>query len=131
MDAIERQVLQVKRKNSTKCSWPDARFTVVGSVAWRSGPREVATGSASTGAVTVNSAEGCAPASKEGEATPTKSGAPWSTDSVAGGAQAIARKTEMRIDIRMRWVFMVISVREVITENPYEKINKSSGIDFT
>jgi len=45
MGAIARQVLQVKRKNSTKCKLPDARLTVLGSVASRSGPREVATGS--------------------------------------------------------------------------------------
>jgi hypothetical protein len=44
MGAIERQVAQVKRKNSTSCSPPDARLTVVGSVAWSSGPREVAIG---------------------------------------------------------------------------------------
>src|SRR3990172_422154 len=43
MDAIERQVPQVKRKNSTSWSPPEARLTVVGSVASRSGPREVAT----------------------------------------------------------------------------------------
>jgi hypothetical protein len=46
MGAIARQVLQVKRKNSTNWSPPEARLTVAGSVAWRSGPREVATGSA-------------------------------------------------------------------------------------
>ena len=46
MGAIRRQVLQVKRKNSTNCSPPDARLTVVGSVAWRSGPREVTMGRA-------------------------------------------------------------------------------------
>jgi hypothetical protein len=44
MGAIERQVAQVKRKNSTSCSPPEARLTVVGSVAWSSGPREVAIG---------------------------------------------------------------------------------------
>jgi hypothetical protein len=43
---MARQVPQVKRKNSTNCKPPEARLTVVGSVAWRSGPREVATGSA-------------------------------------------------------------------------------------
>lgn len=43
---MARQVLQVKRKNSTNCSPPDARLTAVGSVAWSSGPREVATGRA-------------------------------------------------------------------------------------
>jgi hypothetical protein len=46
MGAIARQVLQVKRKNSTNCNPPEARLTVVGSVACRSGPREVATGRA-------------------------------------------------------------------------------------
>ena len=46
MGAIARHVLQVKRKNSTSCSPPEARLTVVGSVASRFGPREVATGSA-------------------------------------------------------------------------------------
>src|SRR5215213_11591721 len=44
MGAIARQVLQVKRKNSTNCSPPEARLTVAGSVASRLGPREVATG---------------------------------------------------------------------------------------
>jgi hypothetical protein len=44
MGAIERQVTQVKRKNSTSCRPPDARLTVVGSVASRFGPREVARG---------------------------------------------------------------------------------------
>ena len=44
MGAMARQVLQVKRKNSTNCNSPEARLTELGSVAWRSGPREVATG---------------------------------------------------------------------------------------
>src|SRR5215216_760582 len=47
MGAMARQVLQVKRKNSTSCKPPDERLTVVGSVASRLGPREVATGCAS------------------------------------------------------------------------------------
>jgi hypothetical protein len=46
MGAIARQVLQVKRKNSTNCNPPEARLTVPGSVACRSGPREVAMGRA-------------------------------------------------------------------------------------
>src|SRR5215207_8685596 len=58
MGAIARQVLQVKRKNSTNCSPPEARLTVSGSVAWSSGPREVAIGKASTGEVAVRAAEG-------------------------------------------------------------------------
>jgi hypothetical protein len=44
MGAIERQVAQVNRKNSTNCSPPEAKLTVVGSVASRFGPREVARG---------------------------------------------------------------------------------------
>ena len=45
----------MKRKNSTSCNPPEARLTVVGSVAWRAGPREVAIGCASTGGVADNS----------------------------------------------------------------------------
>jgi len=45
MGAIARQVAQVKRKNSTSCRPPEARLTVEGSVAWSSGPRDVAIGS--------------------------------------------------------------------------------------
>jgi hypothetical protein len=44
MGAIARQVLQVKRKNSTNWTCPEARLTVVGSVASSSEPREVAMG---------------------------------------------------------------------------------------
>jgi len=44
MGAIARQVLQVKRKNSTNWTFPEARLTVLGSMASRLGPREVATG---------------------------------------------------------------------------------------
>src|SRR5215213_2470097 len=44
MGAMARHVLQVKRKNSTSCKPPEARLTVVGSVASKFGPREVATG---------------------------------------------------------------------------------------
>jgi len=59
MGAMVRQVLQVKRKNSTKCNCPEARLTVVGSVASRFGPRDVATGWVSTDGVAVKSTEGC------------------------------------------------------------------------
>jgi len=52
MGAMERQVPQVKRKNSTKWSSPEARLTVLGSVASRFGPREVAMGSAVGNSVT-------------------------------------------------------------------------------
>jgi len=75
MGAIARQVLQVKRKNSTNCNPPEARLTVVGSVAWRSGPREVATGSA------VASGTGVA-------ATPSVAG-----DSRAGATVGVGKET--------------------------------------
>jgi hypothetical protein len=42
MGAILRQVVQVNRKNSISCSSPESRLTLLGSVASRSGPREVA-----------------------------------------------------------------------------------------
>jgi hypothetical protein len=42
MGAKLRQVLQVNRKNSTSCSSPESSLTVVGSVASRFCPREVA-----------------------------------------------------------------------------------------
>jgi len=44
MGAIERQVLQVKRKNSINCKLPEASTTADGLVASRSGPREVGMG---------------------------------------------------------------------------------------
>src|SRR6266508_1227007 len=55
MGAIARQVVQVKRKNSTNCTPPEARLIVVGSVASRFGPREVATACTVGAGVAVNS----------------------------------------------------------------------------
>jgi len=47
---------------------------------------------------------------------------------VALEAQADIMKTVNRLKVRRRWVFMVISLRKVITWNSYEKINgKSDG----
>jgi hypothetical protein len=43
MGAMPRQVGHQKAKNSTNCNPPDARVYVLGSVASRFGPREVAT----------------------------------------------------------------------------------------
>jgi hypothetical protein len=56
---MARQVAQVKRKNSTNCNPPEARLTVVGSVASRFGPREVARGTA----VAASLGTACAPES--------------------------------------------------------------------
>jgi hypothetical protein len=56
MGAIERQVAQVNLKNSTNCSPPAARLTVVGSVASRFGPRDVATGKGEATADSVEAA---------------------------------------------------------------------------
>jgi hypothetical protein len=48
MGAIMRQVLQVNRKNSTSCKEPESSLAAAGSLASRSGPREVAAGVAAT-----------------------------------------------------------------------------------
>jgi hypothetical protein len=48
MGAKARHVLQVKRKNSTNWSSPEAKVTVDGSVATRLGPRGVTTGRLAT-----------------------------------------------------------------------------------
>jgi len=56
MGAMARQVVQVKRKNSTNCTPPEARLIVVGSVASRFGPREVATACSVGAGVAVKSA---------------------------------------------------------------------------
>src|SRR5215216_1055085 len=60
MGAMARHVLQVKRKNSTSCKPPEARLTVVGSVASKFGPREVATGCTSDEAAVDKGAVGVA-----------------------------------------------------------------------
>ena len=65
MGAMARQVLQVKRKNSTNWTCPEARLTAKGSVAWSSGPREVAT----AGAVAAGASVGAASAVGEGTST--------------------------------------------------------------
>ena len=62
---MARQVLQVKRKNSTNWTCPEARLTVEGSVAWSSGPREVVT----TGAVEAGASVDAASAVGEGSST--------------------------------------------------------------
>jgi hypothetical protein len=66
MGAIARQVVQVKRKNSTNCTPSDARLTVVGSVASRFGPREVAMGSGVETMVSVSTAVACTGVSSVG-----------------------------------------------------------------
>lgn len=99
MGAMARQVLQVKRMNSTNCNPPEARLTVVGSVACRSGPREVATGSAvaSTAAGWVAGSSVAAEAvSVEGRVA-----AAGGLAGVPAGAQA-ARKTASRIRLVLR-----------------------------
>lgn len=56
MGAIPWQVVHQNSKNSTNCGPPDAILTVVGSVASRFGPREVAMGSCVAGRFSVGAA---------------------------------------------------------------------------
>lgn len=109
MGAMERHVPQVKRKNSTNCSPPDARLTVAGSVACRSGPREVATGRAE-GWLT----EGWVAASGAGAAgvavdKATLGGSVRAAEggvSLAAGAQAARKTTDTKRMGKMR-VFII------------------------
>jgi len=102
MGAIARQVLQVKRKNSTNCNPPEARETVVGSVASRSGPREVAMGWASTGGVADNSSKryvavkstAAVGVSTGGEGVAAVSTVAEGTGWAAGGSVAVAGAQE-------------------------------------
>src|ERR671925_301742 len=109
MGAMARQVLQVKRKNSTNCSPPDARLTVVGSVAWRSGPREVATGRAvasSGGAVWVS---GSSVAARVSVARTSVTGAGESVTELSG-AHAANRVT-IRLRVRRARFFLIVLMK--------------------
>jgi hypothetical protein len=110
-----RHVLQVKRMNSTNCNPPDARLTVVGSVAWSSGPREVATGTAvaaSVGAVWFpDSSVGAARVNVAGASvgnSVTPAGGFVVVDSAAQAANRITIKLMLRRD---RFVFMFLMNR--------------------
>ena len=102
MGAIARQVDQVKRKNSTNCNSPDARLTVVGSVASRSGPREVATAGGIWLGVSVGKASGCVTAG-EGDPVGTEVEVATSTAlvGVADRAQAVNKITASRLRVRV------------------------------
>jgi len=126
MGAIARQVPQVKRKNSTNCSCPDARLTVRGSVAWRSGPREVATGSgvgstASVGAGTTSVAGNPDSVGDSGSGVVLGStatgGAGWGGDSVVtatGAQEAKNRANRLRVGMR-RPVIKVLCIIKSFT----------------
>ena len=124
MGAMERQVPQVKRKNSTNWICPDARLTVVGSVAWRSGPREVATGSAVGAGTWVDSVinNGWVGAGSRVGSGAGRVAVGWATTGaglagVAAGAHDAA-KTATRIRVGRRRGFILI--RGFWGENPYE-----------
>jgi len=131
MGAIARQVLQVKRKNSTNWIFPDAKLTALGSVASRFGPREVATGSAVGARASVGAAV------RAGVATSTKGvalGAMTTTGATDGvgasvtvaGEQAANRTaSRLRLARSGRRFFFILSFREFISDNPYETINKN------
>src|SRR6185503_4339754 len=131
MGAIARQVLQVKRKNSTNWLSPEAKLTVLGSVASRFGPREVATGSAVGARASVGAG------ARVGAATSTKgvalgamtnAGAADGTGAsvTAAGAHAANRRTSrLRLARSGRRFFFILSFGEFIADNPYETINKN------
>jgi hypothetical protein len=102
MDAIERQVPQVKRKNSTSCNPPDASETAAGSVAWRLGPREVGTTWMSAiwvgGTSVASGAEISVGTAVSGmDSTVGRTG-----EVVGAGAQADAAKTAIRLTVRKK-----------------------------
>jgi hypothetical protein len=108
---MARQVLQVKRKNSTNCSPPDARLTAVGSVASRLGPREVATGRAvasSPGAICV--ADSAAEAARVAVARATAGGSVAAAGGFVAdvsGAHAARRAT---IRVRRNDFFIIVLI---------------------
>src|SRR5215212_6296273 len=115
MGAMARQVLQVKRKNSTSCSPPAARLTVEGSVASRLGPRDVATTGTLGASESVGSALGWV-------AVSTAVGGAVTTGEAAGAQDA--RKTASNTRLGRRRVFIIICIfREFVPENPYESMN--------
>ena len=110
MGAIAWQVVQVKRKNSTNCTPPEAKLTVVGSMASRFGPREVATGSGVAARFWVGAAVACTEASD----VDTEGGKVSLGITVAvAGAQA-ANKMASRPRLARRRLFL-ISLWKVIT----------------
>ena len=109
MGAIARQVLQVKRKNSTKCNPPEARLTVVGSVAWSSGPREVASGRAVASSTTEGSvAVSCSGGARVAVDKEATGGSVAAAGVVAAdcGVQAVAR-AKIRVRLSKRWLFFI------------------------
>jgi len=134
MGAICWQVVHQNSKNSTNCKLPDAIVTVLGSVASRCGPREVAMGSAvgiaATGAWVAASRVGMETTGVALGAMSTTGGADCAGDSVTGaGAHAVnSTASRQRVARSRRRVFINISFREFITGNPYERINASTSL---
>src|SRR6266508_1712529 len=104
MGAMARQVVQVKRKNSTNCTPPEARLTVVGSVASRFGPREVATACTVGAGVAVKSTIGVTVNSTMMGVAEATSG---DLVEVSAGAQA-ANKVATRLTLRNRRFFLIL-----------------------
>ena len=104
MGAIAWQVVQVKRKNSTNCTPPEAKLTVVGSMASRFGPREVAMGSGVAARPSVGAAVACTEVSdvdaEDGKVSP------GITVTGCAGAQA-ANKTASRLRPEKRRLFLI------------------------
>lgn len=124
MGAICWQVVHQNSKNSTNCSPPEAILTVVGSVASRLGPREVAMGSVVGASVSAGKAETVSVGSWVGAdavvVTSIPAVAKGSGGTVAFPEAHEARKTVSRL--RRRQVRSFISIRVLISKNPYERI---------
>src|SRR5829696_1413142 len=116
MGAMARQVLQVKRKNSTSCNCPAAKLTVEGSVASRLGPRDVATAGTAGARGSVGSATG-------GVDVSTPIGGAVATGEVAGAQAARKRASSTRLGRRRGFIIICIS-REFVPENPYASMNR-------
>ena len=131
---MERQVPQVKRKNSTNCKPPEARLTVRGSVASRLGPREVAMGRAVAGAAWVAMLEGVS----EGRGVPSgcELGVMLGSTTiccavgVAEGAQEATRnRSRLRLVLsrRVDWRSRVETAVEVVEKKVFMSIEKGYG----
>jgi len=109
MGAIARQVAQVNLKNSTNCSPPAARLTVVGSVAWSSGPREVASGKGEGTADSVETAVIEWEVVRVGKDVGLlAAGWPGETGEAAGAQAARNRATKIRLGKRRIFVIKLL-----------------------
>jgi hypothetical protein len=121
MGAIARQVVQVKRKNSTSCSPPDASETVAGSVASRFGPREVAMGRGVGITVSVGASVLCAEIIAVGLGGRTSTPGPAAVDpadTVGAVGEQAAKKTATQTRLGKKRIF-AICLFNFINNSPF------------